>query len=274
MAVYPADDPGEAPAYQIAWAIDAYTELDLGTTTAGTQVSCGTAPASEAAATTGTQHLVAAFDWFEKTLGPYRFGNHVGSVSVAWPRGAFGGMEHHPFWHVASGRDRRRGDERPRSRARLVRRRHPHRVLGGLRAVRRHGQLSRGARARCRRAGRRREGVAGYTTELARRSAATDQVWPQSCGAIDIIKDNLFTHAPYMRGAFFYKGVADKLGADSARPRARDVSTGARRRRGTMQDMLDTIKTVTGYDATACAQTWLERHDRRADARALPIARF
>src|SRR5262249_37094084 len=82
--------------------IDTYTELPLGTTTAGTQVSVWYRTGELAAAQTGTAHLVAAFDWFEKTLGPYRFGDHVGSVSVRWPAGAFGGMEHHPRWHVAS----------------------------------------------------------------------------------------------------------------------------------------------------------------------------
>ena len=29
------------------------------------------------------------------------FGSKAGIVSVAWPAGAFGGMEHHPFSHVA-----------------------------------------------------------------------------------------------------------------------------------------------------------------------------
>jgi aminopeptidase N len=82
-------------------------------------------------------------------------------------------------------------------------------------------------------------------------------VWPQSCGQIDVIKDNLFTQAPYMRGAFFYKGVADKVGApllDQALATFYHAHAGGT---ATMQDMLDNIKTVTGYDPTACAQIWL-----------------
>ena len=46
----------------------------LGTTTAGTKVATYCLPGGETAATTGTKHLVAAFDWYEKTLGPYSFG--------------------------------------------------------------------------------------------------------------------------------------------------------------------------------------------------------
>ena len=91
------------------------------------------------------------------------------------------------------GRDRRRGDERPRGGARLVRRRHPHRVLGGLRAQRGHGQLPR-ARARSM-SWRRRVGAAtwkGYRPSSTR-VPALDPVWPQSCGVVDVMKDNLFS---------------------------------------------------------------------------------
>ena len=82
-------------------------------------------------------------------------------------------------------------------------------------------------------------------------------VWPQSCGKIDVLKDNLFTQAPYMRGAFFYKGIADKIGApllDQALAAFYRAHAGGA---ATMQDMLDTIKSVTGYDPAACAQIWL-----------------
>ena len=38
--------------------------------------------------------------------------------------------------------------------------------------------------------------------------------WPTGCNQIDILKDKLFTNLPYMQGAFFYKDVAAKIGAD------------------------------------------------------------
>ena len=226
--------PTEAPAYQVAWAIDEYTQLDLGTTTAGTKISVwyrSAVAGEDAKAMTGTQHLVAAFDWLEQTLGPYRFGDHFGSISVGWPAGAFGGMEHHPFVHIGASAIAERGDQRPRGVARLVRRRHPHPVLGGLRALRGHGQLP---RRRARSTSSRRASVRSVWSSYASQLQVIGgrlPVWPQSCGQIDVLKDNLFTQAPYMRGAFFYKGIADKLGdPGAARPRARHVLPGPRRR--------------------------------------------
>jgi aminopeptidase N len=84
-------------------------------------------------------------------------------------------------------------------------------------------------------------------------------VWPQSCGQVDVIKDNLFSEAPYMRGAFFYKGVADKVGAANLDHALAAYFQAHATKTGSMQEMLDTIQQVTGYDATACAQTWLEQ---------------
>ena len=87
-------------------------------------------PGEQTNATTGGAHLVAAFDWFEKTLGPYRFGNHVGT---RLGRVAARRVRRHGAPSVLARRverDRRRGDERPRGGARLVRRRHPPRSAG------------------------------------------------------------------------------------------------------------------------------------------------
>src|SRR5262249_60404390 len=102
--VYPRRIPNHAPPYQIAWAINDYTQANVGATTAGTQISVWSRNvAGEAAkATQGTAHLVAAFDWFEKTLGPYRFGNQYASVSAGWPAGAFGAMDHHPLVRIGA----------------------------------------------------------------------------------------------------------------------------------------------------------------------------
>ncbi|MBV8759311.1 MAG: hypothetical protein JO257_18635, partial [Deltaproteobacteria bacterium] len=258
MAVFPAAIPSDAPSYQVAWSIDAYTQLDLGTTTAGTLITVWYRSGEQAAATTGTQHLVGAFDWMEKTLGAYRFGNHYGSVSVAWPRGAFGGMEHHPFSHIASAAI---GDEET----------NVHEAA--------HGWFGDGIRIQCWEdfvlsegtvsylAARALDVVApsvgatvwqGYQNQL-NQVSALDPVWPQSCGVVDVIKDNLFSQAPYMRGAFFYKAVADKVGADKVDTALATFFAAHGGRTGTMQEMLDTINAVTGYDPTTCAQMWLEQ---------------
>ncbi len=257
-AIFPPTIPADAPAYQIAWAIGDYSELPLGTTTAGTQLSVWHLPNEQQAAMTGTQNLVAAFDWFEKTLGPYRFGTKAGTVSVAWPRGAFGGMEHHPRWHVGAAA---LGDEET----------NVHEAA--------HGWFGDGIRVQCWEdfvlsegtvsylAARALDVVAptvgaqtwsNYAGELATLTG-TEPVWPQSCGVIDVVKDKLFGRAPYMRGAFFYKGVADKVGAsklDEALAAFYQAHGGGS---ATMAEMLETIHTVTGYDATACADTWLRQ---------------
>ncbi|HTL34796.1 MAG TPA: M1 family aminopeptidase [Kofleriaceae bacterium] len=255
-AIFPSRIPTEAPPYQIAWAIGDYTQVDLGTTSAGTLVSMWHLPGEEAAAQMGGAHLVAAFDWFEKTLGPYQFGDHVGTVSVAWPRGAFGGMEHHPRWHVGSVA---LGDEET----------NVHEAA--------HGWFGDGIRVECWEdfvlsegtvtylAGRALDVVApsvgatvwsSYANELGA-LMPTEKVWPQSCGVIDVIKDDLFTQAPYIRGAFFYRGLALKLGADAVDQVLGTFYKEHMGKAATMQEMLDTIHTMTGYDATACAQTWL-----------------
>ena len=258
-AVFPATIPALAPAYQLAWSIDDYTQLDLGTTPAGTLISVWyrtNIAGEDAKAETGTTHLAAAFDWFEQTLGPYRFGPHYGSVSVNWPPGAIGGMEHHPFSHIASS-----GIQSEETNV--------HESA--------HGWFGDGIRIKCWEDFVLSEGTVCYLAARALDVVApsvgadvwsdymyqlqviggAEPVWPQSCGVVDIEKDGLFTNAPYMRGAFFYKGIADKVGAellDQALGTFYKAHAGGD---ATMQDMLDTIQTVTGYDPTACAQIWL-----------------
>lgn len=255
-AVYPTTISSEAPSYQIAWAVGAYTQVDLGTTTAGTQISVWHLPGEEQAAMTGTRNLVAAFDWLEQTIGPYRFGDHAGSVSVAWGPGAYGGMEHHPRWHVGTSS---LADEET----------HVHEAA--------HGWFGGGIRIQCWEDFVLSEGTvtylaaraldvvapdvgaqvwAGYASSLGG-IRGSDPVWPPSCGNIDILDDNLFTSAPYIRGAFFYKGVADKVGADKLDEALAAFYRARAGKSATMADMLDTIETVTGYDATACADMWL-----------------
>lgn len=247
----------EAPSYQIAWSIDAYTELPLGTTSAGTAVSMWYRPTEMAAAQTGGTNLVAVFDWLEETIGPYRFGTKVGTVSVKWGPGALGGMEHHPMWHISSA-------------ALADQETNAHEAA--------HGWFGDGIRIACWEdfvlsegtvtylAGRALDVVAptvgatvwsGYATELDGISA-TAKVWPQGCNALDILDDDLFTNAPYIRGAFFYRGIALKVGADLLDQAIAAFYTAHAGKAAHMSDMLDTIKTVTGYDPTACADMWLK----------------
>ena len=259
----------EAPSYQLAWSIDAYTELPLGTTTAGTQVSVWYRANELATAQQGTANLVAAFDWLEKTIGPYRFGNKVGTVSVKWGPGAYGGMEHHPLWHVGAAS---LGDQET----------NVHEAS--------HGWFGDGIRIACWEdfvlsegtvtylAGRALDVVAptvgtavwnSYASDLGG-IPATDLVWPQSCNTVDILKDNLFTNAPYIRGAFFYRGVALKVGAAKLDEALHAFYMAHAGKPAHMSDMLDTIKTVTGYDPATCADMWLKSTTKPAANTACP----
>lgn len=246
----------ESPSYQVAWAIGDFTETTLGTTGAGTQVSLFHPPAEQTQANQGGANLVAVFDWLETHIGAYRFGNKVSGVSIAWPAGAFGGMEHHPMWHVA--KSSFRSEETQAHEAS-------------------HGWYGDGIRIKCWEdfvlsegtvtylAGRALEEVApavgatvwqGYASELAGIPGG-DPVWPEGCNEIDILEDNLYTNAPYIRGAFFYRAVADKVGAVKLDEALAAFYAAHAGKAATMTEMLDTIQTVTGYDATACAASWL-----------------
>ena len=204
-----------------------------------------------------TANCTPAFDWLEKTIGPYRFGTKVGSVSVKWGPGAYGGMEHHPLWHVSSG-----------SLASEVTNVHE--------AA--HGWFGDGIRIECWEDFVLSEGTVSYLAARALEVVApsvgaqawteyeselsgingTSPVWPQSCGAIDVLDDNLYTNAPYMRGAMFYRAIAQKVGADLVDQALAAFYAAHGGKTGRMTDMLETIKTVTGYDPTACADAWLK----------------
>ena len=80
--------------------------------------------------------------------------------------------------------------------------------------------------------------------------------WPTGCNQIDILKDKLFTNLPYMQGAFFYK-ASPQGRCRRCSTGARDVLQGPRAAPARMEDMIDAIKADTGFDPTACAQTWL-----------------
>ncbi len=246
----------EAPSYMLAWAVGDYTDLELGTTPAGTRIVTSYLPGELANAQKGGANLVAAFAWMETTLGAYRFGNQAGTVSVKWGPGAFGGMEHHPRWHVASAA---LSDEET----------NVHEAA--------HGWFGDGIRIACWEdfvlsegtvsylAGRALDVVAptvgaavwaGYQSDLGN-IGPTQPVWPMGCNQIDIIKDGLFSRAPYMRGAFFYRAVAGKIGAaklDEAIGKFYQTYAG---KAAHMSDMLTTIKNETGFDPTSCAESWL-----------------
>lgn len=260
-AIYPTTIDADAPSYMLAWAVGSYAKKQLGVTAAGTKVSVAWLPNGETAATTGTRHLAAAFDWYEQNLGPYLFGHDVSSVSVVWGEGMYGGMEHHPYWHVA--RDAMNDEVT-----------HVHEAA--------HGWFGDGIRLRCwedfvlsegtvsylaahvlgKVAGAAKEAAvwAEYKQELDDAiSEGGAPAWPTGCNQIDILEDKLFTNLPYMEGAFFYKDVAAQIGADKLDQILAKFYMAHRGTAAGMQQMIDLIKTESGFDPTPLAETRLRK---------------
>ncbi len=259
-AVYPTSIDAEAPPYMLAWAVGQYTKATLGTTPAGTKISVDWLPGGETAARAGTKNLVKVVDWYEKTLGPYTFGSEMAAVSVVWGEGLYGGMEHHPFFHVAKDA---MNDEVT----------HAHEAA--------HGWFGDGVRLRCWEDFVLSEGTVSYLSARALSKVAPaletkiwadykDELaaaiseggapaWPTGCNRIDIIEDKLFTNLPYMQGAFFYKDVADKVGADVLDGVIGRFYKKYKTRPASMQDMVDAIKRETGFDPKAIVAARLRK---------------
>jgi aminopeptidase N len=60
--------------------------------------------------------------------------------------------------------------------------------------------------------------------------------------------DGKAANIPYMEGAYFYKDVAAKIGADALDGVLHDFYAAHRGQPAGMQDMIDLIKTETGFD--------------------------
>lgn len=256
--VYPQLIPGDAPSYMLAWAVGDYATLELGTTSQGRKVNVHYLPGEKAKATTGTKHLVAAFEWLESTYGEYLYGDEVGSVSAAWGPGAFGGMEHHPLWHVASSA---MADEET----------HVHEAA--------HGWFGDAIRLACWEDLTLSEGTVSYLAARAIEAvvgkAAGDAVWksygerlddvvatedrvalPDGCNQIDVLHD-LWNEVPYMKGAFFYRAVEEKVGRAKVDGALAAFYASHRGKAARMQDMLDTLAKETGFDPKPLADGWL-----------------
>jgi hypothetical protein len=269
VAVFPKTILVDAPSYQIGWAIGDYEYVKLGVTDAGTQVGVWYLAGNQATAEAGTASLVAHFNWLEKTYGPYPFGNEVASVEAAWGPAASGGMEHHPFWHIGSA---------SMSSAII----HAHEAA--------HGWFGDGVRIACWEDFVLSEGTASYLSaravEAVDGQAAGDEVWvqytgalhaaqqsathkiawPNGCGTINILE--YFSNNPNMKGAHFLRAVELRIGRINldmaiAQAFARFVGRAA-----SMQDMLDVIREVSGYDASNCANDWLRIDVLPADVNA------
>jgi aminopeptidase N len=250
-AIYPSSTHGDGPTYMAAVAVGDYTRLDLGSTSAGTALYAWYLPGTNAAARAarGTAHLVAAFDYFEQTYGAYNFGPEAGTIEVDWGSDSWGGMEHHPYFHVGTFDF---DDEEAQVHE------------AG------HGWFGDGVRLACWEDFVLSEGTTTYIAARALEQVDGPSEWayyvddflvpicegtqpndptlvntivlPDTCNEIDFENDAVWSLTTYMKGACFYEDVGDLIGPDEldlviAEFYAAHVGTAAR-----MEDMITLLK--------------------------------
>lgn len=215
-AIYPTTTYSDAPAYMPGIAVGNYTKVDLGATPAGTTVSAWyltDVAGGYEDTVAGTAHLVDAFDFYETTYGPYAFGPDVGTVQVDWGSDSWGGMEHHPYFHVGM-YDFWNGEAQVHEAA--------------------HGWFGDGVRVACWEDFVLSEGTVTYMAARAMEESAGPDLWayyvedflepicdgrdvntivlPETCNAIDFEESDVWSLATYMKGACFYEEVGERIG--------------------------------------------------------------
>ena len=257
-AIYPEHLAGDAPSYQLAWTVADYRWLDLGTTPSGTLIRAAYLNGQEMAAIAGTKYLRDEFAWYESTLGPYPWGTQAASVEVDWGPDAYGGMEHHPYWHVAA-----QDYANPTT--------HAHEAA--------HGWFGDGVRIACWEDFVLSEGTAsylaaaaigavegaareasvwtGYRDQLAAQTRRADHpARPSGCNPdFDVL--TIYDVIPYYRGALFFASVEHSIGRQRLLAVLRDFATARQGQAATTQELLDLIRTTTGHDPAAEAQHYL-----------------
>lgn len=252
----------EAASYMAAVAIGPYERLDIGTSASGIDVFAWWLPilgeGRAEAISTAMAPVVPSLDWLETHLGAYRFGKSLGAVEVDWGEGAdLGGMEHHPYWHVDDGTMTDIETQ-------------VHELI--------HGWYGNGVRIACWEDFILSEGVTSYLTARVigqvlgapaeatvwadygkdKRSWATAEAWREdTCTLFTVDGTDIWSLAPYRRGAFFLKAVAEAVGADVL-----DAALGSFYERNVGQaarfiDLLNHIEAETGFDAPGLARETL-----------------
>lgn len=260
-AIHPEAISSPSPAYMPAIAVGQFTELVLGATQDGTRLKVWYRPGEDTAATAGTAYLLGAMDFYEQTYGPYPYGEVAGSVSAAWGSGSFGGMEHHPFWHVAEA-----ALDDPEV--------HVHEAA--------HGWFGNGVRMACWEDFVLSEGTVSYMAARALGEQGVD-LWsdyacrlqricrderrntvalPEGCNLIDLDQHPLWSQVPYMKGAYFFREVAERVGVeplDRALADFHEAHVGGAVRMDTLIDALRHRFPSEAFEIDELANGWLRQ---------------
>src|SRR5262249_44445133 len=89
-------------------------------------------------------------------------------------------------------------------------------------------------------------------------TAGDTKAWPETCNAIDINTDPLKSNIPYMKGAFFYRKVADAIGAAKLDDILASFYRAHHGGAASMGDMLAAIRDESGFDVSALATRYLQ----------------
>ena len=196
---------------------------------------------------------------------PRAIGDELGSVAVDWGGDFAGGMEHVPYAHLTEA-------------AMAEDYAHVHEAV--------HGWYGNAVRLRCwedlvlsegttsyltarvlgKVAGAAREAElwATYQTDLDDAIATAHAghhppAWPEGCNVHRVREDNLHTNLPYKQGAFFYKEVAEQVGADVLDGVLARFYQRFKHQPAGMQDMIDAIEAETGFDPAPLVAARLRR---------------
>ena len=252
----------EAASYMAAAAIGPYQEELIGTSASGIVVHAWWLPIlgeeRQDEILAAMAPVVPAIDWLETNLGPYGFGKNIGAVEVDWGPGTeLGGMEHHPFWHVDDGT---MTDIETQI----------HELI--------HGWYGNGIRIGCWEDFILSEGVTSYLTarvmgqvigpeaeaELWSVYAEDRSDWENTeawrdgeCTLFTVEGTEIWSLAPYRRGAFFFKKIADEIGAEKLDAAFATFYQENQGRSARFADLLDHIEAQTGFDAPTLAHNTL-----------------
>lgn len=160
----------------------------------------------------GTAYLLETLNDMEQRIGPYGFGSEIAAVEVNWGADSYGGMEHHPYFHVGQ-YDFWNAETQT------------HELV--------HGWFGNGVRMACWEDFVLSEGTTTYLTAKVLEAASGYDVWsyyvdeflvpicegddvntivmPDGCNEIDFENSDLWSLATYMKGACFWGEVDNVL---------------------------------------------------------------